>query len=123
MTAAPEPGSRASSDPARMYVTIHPDRDAALVRRGDIDPPNAGGRDSPVAALRAAPSDSSPGLGMEVTAIVDPFCRTTSDPSQPDLLGLHLHHPDLGWLSFALTKTAARTLGDSLVAHGLAETA
>jgi hypothetical protein len=88
MTAAIGTELRGSPDTATRYATIH-------LNRG------------------AAPS----GLGAQVTAIVDPVCQTTSDPAQPDLLGLHLYHPDLGWLSFAFTRTAARTLGDLLMAH------
>ena len=64
--------------------------------------------------------DSVSGLGVHVSAIVDPTCQMSSDPSHPDLVGLHLRHPDLGWLSFALTKSTARSLGESLVAFAAA---
>lgn len=107
MTAAIGTELRGSPDTATRYATIHLNRGAAPTSRSVLDPPSAGDRNNPVAAH----------LGAQVTAIVDPVCQTTSDPAQPDLLGLHLYHPDLGWLSFAFTRTAARTLGDLLTAH------
>jgi hypothetical protein len=59
--------------------------------------------------------------GAQVTAIVDPICRATSVPSNPNLVGMLLRHPELGWLSFALPKGNAQKLGESLVVLATAQ--
>jgi hypothetical protein len=82
----------------------------------DDPPPARVGMSGSQGAVDAAPEGGLLGPDARTTAIVDPICRTTLVQANPDLVGLMLHHPGLGWLSFALPRAEAQKLGESLVA-------